>query len=36
MVPGQGNAGPPAQENLNALQRAIDSMEERGLQEDPR
>lgn len=24
------------QENLNALQRAIDSMEEKGLQEDPR
>uniref|UniRef100_A0A336MSI2 CSON006075 protein n=1 Tax=Culicoides sonorensis TaxID=179676 RepID=A0A336MSI2_CULSO len=28
--------GPPGQENLNALQRAIDSMEEKGLQEDPR
>ncbi|XP_065203115.1 ATP-dependent helicase brm-like isoform X2 [Planococcus citri] len=30
--------GPPSgrQENLNALQRAIDSMEEKGLQEDPR
>lgn len=36
--------GPPAplqqgvqgQENLNALQRAIDSMEEKGMQEDPR
>ncbi|XP_065207494.1 ATP-dependent helicase brm-like [Planococcus citri] len=30
--------GPPTgrQENLNALQRAIDSMEEKGLQEDPR
>lgn len=28
-------SGPP-QENLNALQRAIDSMEEKGLQEDPR
>lgn len=28
-------AGAP-QENLNALQRAIDSMEEKGLQEDPR
>lgn len=27
---------PPGQENLNALQRAIDSMEEKGLQEDPR
>lgn len=26
----------PAQENLNALQRAIDSMEEKGMQEDPR
>ncbi|PSN30887.1 hypothetical protein C0J52_22600, partial [Blattella germanica] len=24
------------QDNLNALQRAIDSMEEKGLQEDPR
>lgn len=35
--PGQ-QTGPPApgQENLNALQRAIDSMEEKGLQEDPR
>lgn len=36
------NAGPPpqgpapGQENLNALQKAIDSMEEKGLQEDPR
>lgn len=30
----QGGGGP--QENLNALQRAIDSMEEKGLQEDPR
>lgn len=33
------SAGPPAipgQENLNALQKAIDSMEEKGLQEDPR
>uniref|UniRef100_A0A6B2EAH9 Putative chromodomain-helicase dna-binding protein n=1 Tax=Phlebotomus kandelakii TaxID=1109342 RepID=A0A6B2EAH9_9DIPT len=29
-------APPPGQENLNALQRAIDSMEEKGLQEDPR
>lgn len=28
--------GPPGQENLNALQKAIDSMEEKGLQEDPR
>ncbi|XP_055706640.1 ATP-dependent helicase brm isoform X2 [Phlebotomus papatasi] len=27
---------PPGQENLSALQRAIDSMEEKGLQEDPR
>ena len=26
----------PGQENLNALQKAIDSMEEKGLQEDPR
>lgn len=33
--PGQGNVL-PGQENLNALQRAIDSMEEKGLQEDPR
>lgn len=32
-VPGQPPAG---QENLNALQRAIDSMEEKGMQEDPR
>ncbi|XP_034171103.1 ATP-dependent helicase brm isoform X2 [Osmia lignaria lignaria] len=33
-----GPGGPPAagQENLNALQKAIDSMEEKGLQEDPR
>ena len=40
-VPGQipgGPSGPPGpgQENLNALQKAIDSMEEKGLQEDPR
>ncbi|CAK9821438.1 ATP-dependent helicase brm [Anthophora retusa] len=40
--PGQigpsGPTGPPGagQENLNALQKAIDSMEEKGLQEDPR
>ncbi|GAB0086937.1 ATP-dependent helicase brm [Sergentomyia squamirostris] len=42
--PGQGQppvgpppgGPPPGQENLNALQRAIDSMEEKGLQEDPR
>lgn len=27
---------PPGQENLNALQKAIDSMEEKGLVEDPR
>lgn len=33
--PGQGNVL-PGQDNLNALQRAIDSMEEKGLQEDPR
>ncbi|CAG5095187.1 Similar to brm: ATP-dependent helicase brm (Drosophila melanogaster) [Cotesia congregata] len=44
---GPGNSMPPApggppggsgtgQENLNALQKAIDSMEEKGLQEDPR
>lgn len=32
-----GQPGPaPGQENLNALQRAIDSMEEKGMQEDPR
>uniref|UniRef100_A0A0A9XS46 Transcription activator BRG1 n=1 Tax=Lygus hesperus TaxID=30085 RepID=A0A0A9XS46_LYGHE len=31
----QGSGGGP-QENLTALQRAIDSMEEKGLQEDPR
>ena len=32
-----GQPGPPqGQENLNALQKAIDSMEEKGLQEDPR
>ncbi|XP_023289074.1 ATP-dependent helicase brm isoform X2 [Orussus abietinus] len=37
IVPG-GPPGPPGpgQENLNALQKAIDSMEEKGLQEDPR
>lgn len=35
--PGQpGPPGPQGQENLNALQRAIDSMEEKGMQEDPR
>ncbi|XP_073841834.1 ATP-dependent helicase brm [Musca autumnalis] len=37
--PGQGPPGPPeraGQENLHALQRAIDTMEEKGLQEDPR
>lgn len=28
--------GPQGQENLNALQRAIDSMEEKGMTEDPR
>lgn len=32
----QGPPGAPGQENLNALQRAIDSMEEKGMQEDPR
>lgn len=31
-----GPLPPPGQENLSALQRAIDSMEEKGLQEDPR
>lgn len=31
-----GNSPAPGQENLNALQKAIDSMEEKGLQEDPR
>ncbi|KAL3278288.1 hypothetical protein HHI36_013622 [Cryptolaemus montrouzieri] len=30
------HGGPQGQENLNALQRAIDSMEEKGMQEDPR
>lgn len=40
-APGQPPNGPPTgpqsgQENLNALQRTIDSMEEKGLQEDPR
>lgn len=43
-APGQIPGGPPGppgppgsgQENLNALQKAIDSMEEKGLQEDPR
>lgn len=36
-IPGGPPGGPqPGQENLNALQRAIDSMEEKGLQEDPR
>lgn len=34
-MPGGPN-GPGGQENLNALQRAIDSMEEKGMQEDPR
>ncbi|GJQ73042.1 brm [Trypoxylus dichotomus] len=34
--PGPGQQGLPGQENLNALQRAIDSMEEKGMQEDPR
>ncbi|XP_030387339.1 ATP-dependent helicase brm isoform X2 [Scaptodrosophila lebanonensis] len=40
--PGQVPPGPPVppersgQENLHALQRAIDSMEEKGMQEDPR
>ena len=41
MLPqGGGIGGPPSQmsnqDNLHALQRAIDSMEEKGLQEDPR
>lgn len=31
-----GQPGPGGQENLNALQRAIDTMEEKGMQEDPR
>ncbi|XP_051166956.1 ATP-dependent helicase brm isoform X2 [Leptopilina boulardi] len=41
-MPGAPPPGPPpgppgsGQENLNALQKAIDSMEEKGLQEDPR
>lgn len=33
---GQMHQQPPGQENLNALQKAIDSMEEKGLVEDPR
>lgn len=36
MGPGQPMSVPPGQENLHALQRAIDSMEEKGMQEDPR
>ncbi|XP_011302316.1 ATP-dependent helicase brm isoform X2 [Fopius arisanus] len=37
-APATGPPMPPnsGQENLNALQKAIDSMEEKGLQEDPR
>lgn len=35
-IPPPPPSGVPGQENLNALQRAIDSMEEKGLQEDPR
>ncbi|XP_001607169.1 ATP-dependent helicase brm isoform X2 [Nasonia vitripennis] len=31
-----GSGPAPTQENLNALQKAIDTMEEKGLQEDPR
>ncbi|XP_053600884.1 ATP-dependent helicase brm [Plodia interpunctella] len=34
--PMQGSLTTPGPDNLNALQRAIDSMEEKGLQEDPR
>lgn len=34
--PMQGSLSTPGADNLNALQRAIDSMEEKGLQEDPR
>lgn len=34
--PMQGALPAPGPDNLNALQRAIDSMEEKGLQEDPR
>ncbi|XP_014258775.1 ATP-dependent helicase brm isoform X2 [Cimex lectularius] len=36
MPPHQQQSGGGPQENLTALQRAIDSMEEKGLQEDPR
>ncbi|KAF5276830.1 hypothetical protein FQA39_LY06382 [Lamprigera yunnana] len=36
VLAGQPGPGPQGQENLNALQRAIDSMEEKGMQEDPR
>lgn len=32
----QGSLTAPGQDNLNAIQRTIDSMEEKGLQEDPR
>jgi len=35
-MPPMGPAPPPGQENLSALQKAIDSMEEKGLVEDPR
>ncbi|CAG9783181.1 unnamed protein product [Diatraea saccharalis] len=34
--PMQGSLPAPGPDNLNALQRTIDSMEEKGLQEDPR
>ncbi|XP_063393205.1 ATP-dependent helicase brm [Cydia fagiglandana] len=34
--PMQGSMATPGPDNLHALQRAIDSMEEKGLQEDPR
>ncbi|CAG0919105.1 unnamed protein product [Notodromas monacha] len=35
-LPSQRPPGPYSQENLNALQKAITSMEEKGMQEDPR
>ncbi|XP_017784542.1 PREDICTED: ATP-dependent helicase brm isoform X2 [Nicrophorus vespilloides] len=35
-IPQPGPPIPQGQENLSALQRAIDSMEEKGMQEDPR
>lgn len=36
MPPGPPGPMPQSQESLGALQRAIDNMEEKGMQEDPR